>query len=129
MENLETAFDDLIVNLSSQNGITWKEIHGEIHAEYGEVPFWILMYEKSDINQVLDEFRKLTSSFRFLIGEKQMTVAFREFSEDGHEMIFHDMLETNEEIERGRGDWILGSSPSSRPFDGNSVFVARNSKR
>jgi hypothetical protein len=129
MKNLEAVFDELVVKLTNRNGKSWKEIRGEIHPQYNEIPFWILMYQNSDIGQVMEEFRKIVSAYKDLIGSLQMTVAFREFSEDGSEMIFHDFLETWDDIDRGKGDWPLGSRPTRRTFDGSSVFDARNSER
>lgn len=43
--------DAALAALRALNGQFWKEVEGEFHLDYNEMPMWALLYEDSDVRE------------------------------------------------------------------------------
>ena len=122
-------FGKILAALTAHSGKEWKEVKGEIHKQYNEMPFWILLYHDSNILSALKLFQEIVIPYMDKIEGVQITVGFQEFTSSGDKFIFHEFLENNEQIIAGHGDWPFASMKEEGKFTGTMVFESRNSQR
>lgn len=58
MTSINHDLDNILANLNQFTGTSWKEVAGENHDMFNELPIWILLYDDSD----LEEARQAASS-------------------------------------------------------------------
>lgn len=113
--------------LRALEGTAWKEVRGEAHAQYREIPTWILLYEDSDVRSCHEKFRSIVAPCFERVGDFQFTVAYHVIR--GGRMISVDFLNDNAEIDRGYSTGELGESSEEVGPGTPSIFVSRDSKR
>ena len=95
--------DHLIDAVQAQDGKVWKESASELHSQYNEMPFWVLLYEDSDVNEVHKVFKSIVSPH------------------------FGDIDPV--QILNGADKVKLGEFPIADPKSGDSFFRSFDSKR
>jgi hypothetical protein len=119
--------DDLVATVKAQEGTIWKESASELHSEYNEMPFWILLYEDSDVAAAHKIFKDIVSPYFISISPVNCTVAYTILKED--EEIQVDFLNDNNEIIEAGDTMSLGEFPVSEPRAGDNFFSSNDSKR
>jgi hypothetical protein len=113
--------------LAELNGTVWKEAEGEVHSQYNEAGFWILLYEDSDLQLVHERFCEIFKSYIIKMAPLQMDLSY--FLYVGTESYCVDHLKGNEAVLLAIENNELGKNgfPIS---DGNIIgFRYKDSKR
>ena len=114
--------DATLAALERDVGTAWKEVQGELHLQYGEMPTWILLYSAEDLPAAHARFREVVRPHYDAV---RFTVAYSVFTAEG--LMNLDYLEGSAEIERGYALEPLGGRPSLAKTP--SIFRATNSQR
>lgn len=117
----------VIQELKRYEGLLWKEVQGELHIQYGEIPIWILLYHDSNIFHAHSQFYQTVSKYFDAVSPLNFTVQYIILS-DGVEYSLEFLID-NAEITRRVGDETLGAIPDQRPMPSESVFASKNSDR
>lgn len=103
----------------------WREVQGEFHSMYDEIPTWILLYEDSDLRECHEAFVKIVEPFMAEALPVQFTVSYS--IRKGPFEIAVDFLNDNEEILNALSDSRFGSQPENGLIEEPSVFIAEQS--
>jgi hypothetical protein len=60
-DRINRIHDTLVEGARQLDGGPWKESAGELHADYNEMPFWILLYDDTPPMQAHEAFRRLVA--------------------------------------------------------------------
>lgn len=117
---------DLLANeVQRQDGVAWKASACELQCQYNEMPFWILLYENSDLQKVHGAFQEIVEPHFKEISPINITVAYLMVI-DG-EKIQTDYLEGESEIMNRK--YLMGRRPSSMGTGDFIVFSGMDSTR
>ncbi|WP_137136493.1 hypothetical protein [Rhizobium sp. FKY42] len=120
--------DQSLAKLKEHEGTLWKEVQGEFHSAWKELPTWILLYEDSEIEKCHAEFTKIVSPYFDEIGDANFTVAYSVYKDNKD--VYLEFLNDNNEIARGYGvSGKLADMPEEHPIPKDSIFLSRDSKR
>lgn len=122
---LQKSFEHCLGKARSYEGSLWREVQAEIQAGHGEIPFWVLLYEDSDLptchKAFVDAVKPLMDDFEPM----QVTVAYKIFK-DGLEVTIDTLMDNDEVIEALDGP-SLGTMPDVAKLEGPNVFRATES--
>ncbi|MBC9248292.1 hypothetical protein H4P12_16605 [Paracoccus sp. 11-3] len=117
---------DLVASeVKRQDGTVWKASASELQSQYNEMPFWILLYEDSDLQNVHRVFQKIVRPHFSEIKPVKITVAYL-MMVDGQK-IQTDYLEGEGEIMNDQH--LMGRRPTSMGMGDFIVFKGMNSTR
>ena len=120
--------DESLDRLKEYEGRLWKEVQGEFHSAYKELPTWILLYEDSDVEECHAHFLRIVSPYFAEMGDVNFTVAYSVFK-NGKD-IYLEFLSDNDQIARGYGvSGKLAAMPEEHPMPQDGIFSSRDSKR
>lgn len=103
----------------------WREVQGEFHAMYDEMPTWILLYEDSDLHECHQAFVNVIEPFMDEALPVQFTVSYS--IRTGPFEVTVDYLNDNEEILGALNDPNFGRRPDTELIEEPSIFTARKS--
>lgn len=114
--------------LNSHDGKEWKESVGELHAQFNEIPTWILVYDDSDLSQCHEIFTEIVKPFFEKSSGYNFTVKYVMIL--GENQIFLDFLANNQEIlEACLHSDKIGSMPIRDERSERDTFRSTNSAR
>jgi|GEM_PF-6547368 len=116
--------DKMLEGARQLDGGPWKEAAGELHSDYNEMPFWILLYDDSQPMQAHEAFRRLVAPWIDRIEPVQITVAYRRLTDTTD--VFVDFLQGKAEIMAATS---VGQRPETRPRSAVTVFCSADSRR
>ena len=114
-----------LADLDALTGKLWKEVRGELHAHYDEMPTWILLYDDSDLSECLARAQGILSQFMSRIAPVEFTLSF-EVLDESDAVAYPPMIDNDEIMSatvsglskyaesRPRGPSIFSSTTSSR---------------
>lgn len=74
-----TCMQAILQDLSDIDGSIWKESHGEIHATFNEMVFWILLYEDSDLAKVHKVFGDIIKPYVDTMQPLQIALIYKQY--------------------------------------------------
>lgn len=110
-------------DLRALEGTLWREVQGELHLQYNEMPTWVLLCEDSDIQAAHRAFAEIVSPWFERAAPVQFTVTYTILTD--RRDITVDTLMDNRDILKAVGAGTLGAMPESRARGGDDVFEAR----
>ena len=92
-------FEETLTELQKYDGKLWLRILGQTHWQYNELPFWILMNDRDQIEEAIPVLQKLLRPLQNeCASEANITVSFITF--DGDKDCSHGMFEGEEFFEK-----------------------------
>lgn len=123
-DRINRIHDTLLEGIRRLDGGPWKESAGELHSEYNEMPFWILLYDDTPPMQAHEAFRRLVTPYIDQIEPVKITVAYRRLTATTD--VFVDFLQGKTEIMAATS---VGQRPDSAPRSTSTVFRSADSRR
>ncbi|MGI9385876.1 MAG: hypothetical protein ACR2OX_00455 [Methyloligellaceae bacterium] len=120
-------FAEILPALKKLEGSAWKEVQGELHSQYNEMPVWVLLYEDGDPLEAWASFRDAVAPYLDKIAPLQLTASFSYF--EGDKEVHVEFLQDSQAVMHGPEHWSFGEYASSEPRRDVTIFSSRNSKR
>lgn len=108
-----------------QDGAAWKASASEIQSQYNEMPFWILLYEDSNLQVAHDLFREIIGPYIEVSNPVKCTVAY--LIVVNGEKIQIDYMEGEDEILNNKQP--MGCRPTSMGLGDFAIFKGMDSAR
>ena len=119
------VFQTLLSTLKTHEGEYWKEVQGELQLANEECPFWVLLFEDSDLAQSHSIFAKTIRPVMQQVEPLQFTVAYKILKDDFD--ITLDTFMDNDEILDADGSADIGSIPDITKRGPLTPFYSQNS--
>ncbi len=128
LENARQVRRETLELLRGHDGREWKEVAGELHAQFHEIPSWILLYDDSDIVKCHRVFYSIVSQYFENLPGYEFTVKYIKISNGGEEFLdfFADNQEISDAIKRPN---MIGQRPIYGVRSDLDTFRSANSKR
>lgn len=124
-KKVSEIYDLLASEVQRQDGAVWKASACELQSQYNEMPFWILLYEDSDLQNVHRVFQEIVGSHFNEINPIKITIAY--LMVVNGDKIQTDYLEGEAEIMNNQH--LIGRRPTSMGAGDFIIFSGMDSTR
>ena len=118
MSTASRMFEETLAQLQKYDGNFWLRILGETHWQYGELPFWVLLKDRAQIEESFPVLQKMLRPLQDM-GTADITVSFITF--DGDQDCSHGMFKGEEFFEETAANYLYEEPEcgprKSRVFD------------
>lgn len=128
LENARQVRRETLELLRGHDGREWKEVAGELHAQFHEIPSWILLYDDSDIVECHNIFYNIVSPYFERLPEYEFTVKYIRINNGREEFLefFADNQEISDAIGRPN---MIGQRSIYEARSNLDTFRSDDSKR
>ncbi|WP_308915962.1 hypothetical protein [Jannaschia sp. LMIT008] len=123
----QQAYRKVRAALEAEEGTLWREVRGAVHSQYDEIPFWILLYEDSDLGTCHRRFAAIAIPWMDVAAPLEFTVSYTILK--GWSDTQLDMADGNAEIVAAVGNPAFGARSETGGRRRTSVFTAAESGR
>ena len=119
-------YSKILTELSKFDGKAWRIALGELHSQYNELCFWVLLDSHEQLKFAVEEFRKTILYNKKEIGDIGVTISFYMIKEKVKKIIVY--LE-NEDIFDDRKLDVAASEFEAEPIKENDMFLVELKRR
>ncbi len=117
---INDAYDELSKAISALDGTSWKASKSEVQSQYSEIPFWILIFDESDLAVVHTAFQTEFAKVRDRLEPAQCTLSYVFVGDDEETQIEYFM--DNDDILADRTNAPIGEMPTKVGRAKDSMF-------